>query len=95
MTEKFSIMIRNESIGISNVMKILQNGKKIDWKAFHKIDPEDRLDYVNSEHRYPLLFQDLSNYIMEQVKKYKKQEKYMRIWGNSVICDTLINSILQ
>jgi hypothetical protein len=25
----------------------------------------------------------------------KKQENYMRLWGNSVICDTLVNSILQ
>jgi len=32
---------------------------------------------------------------MGQVKSMKKEEKYMRIWGNSVICDTLVNSILQ
>jgi hypothetical protein len=41
------------------------------------------------------LFQDLTNYIMDKVRKYKKEENYMRIWGNSVICDTLVNSILQ
>lgn len=76
-------------------MKVLQNGKKIDWEAFHKMSPEDRLEYVDNENRYPLLFQDLSNYIMDQVKQYKKEEKYLRIWGNSVICDTLVNSILQ
>ena len=32
---------------------------------------------------------------MEQVKPLKKNENYLRIWGNSVICDTLVNSILQ
>lgn len=32
---------------------------------------------------------------MEKVKPMKKQENYMRLWGNSVICDTLVNSILQ
>jgi len=73
MTEKFSIMVRNESIGITNVMKILQNGKNIDWQAFHKMEPEDRVEYVNNEKRYPLMFQDLTNYIMEKVKRYKKE----------------------
>lgn len=32
---------------------------------------------------------------MDKVKDLKKQENYLRIWGNSVICDTLVNSILQ
>jgi len=31
VTEKFSIMIRKESIGISNVMKLLQNAQPVDW----------------------------------------------------------------
>ena len=31
MTNKFSIMIRKESIGIANVMKAIQNAKKVDW----------------------------------------------------------------
>ena len=41
------------------------------------------------------MFQELSNYVMEKVSHLKKEENYMRIWGNSVICDTLVNSILQ
>ena len=41
-------MIRNESIGITNVMKNIQNGIKIDWKAFHQMTPEDRLQYVDN-----------------------------------------------
>jgi len=32
---------------------------------------------------------------MEKVKPFKKQEDYIRIWGNSIICDTIVNSILQ
>jgi hypothetical protein len=32
---------------------------------------------------------------MEKVKPLKKQEDYIRIWGNSIVCDTLVNSILQ
>lgn len=32
---------------------------------------------------------------MDKVRPLKSQENYMRIWGNSVICDTLVNSILQ
>lgn len=42
-----------------------------------------------------MLFQELSNYIYGRTKQYKGQENYMRIWGNSVISDTLVNSILQ
>lgn len=42
-----------------------------------------------------MLFQELSNYIYARTKQYKRQENYMRIWGNSVITDTLVNSILQ
>jgi hypothetical protein len=42
-----------------------------------------------------MLFQELSNYIMEKVKPLKNSEKYMRIWGNSIICDTIVNSVLQ
>ncbi len=32
---------------------------------------------------------------MQKVKHLKKQEEYIRVWGNSIICDTLVNSILQ
>lgn len=35
-------MIRKESIGIANVMKALQEGKKTDWKALHSLSPEER-----------------------------------------------------
>lgn len=95
ITGKFSIMVRKESIGILNVMKTIQHSKPIDWQQLHLLSPQERLDYVNNEQRYPVLFQELSNYIMEKVKGLKKQENYLRIWGNSVICDTLVNSILQ
>lgn len=50
---------------------------------------------MNNENHYPVLFEELTNYIMEKVRPLKAEEKYMRIWGNSVICDTLVNSILQ
>ena len=59
------------------------------------MDGEERLEYVNHQERYPVMFQELSNYVMEKVSHLKKEENYMRIWGNSVICDTLVNSILQ
>ena len=89
-------MIRNESIGIANVMKIIQNApQKYDWSTLMGKNAEERQEYVDNEHNYPVLFQELSNYIMDKVAPFKKEEKYMRIWGNSVICDTLVNSILQ
>lgn len=41
-------MIRKESIGITNVMKSIQNAKEIDWKGLYSMDPQDRLDFVNN-----------------------------------------------
>lgn len=88
-------MIRNESIGISNVMKTIQNGQPVDWKALQALSPREREQFVNNEHNYILLFQELTNYIMDKVHTLKDTENYMRIWGNSVITDTLVNSLLQ
>lgn len=76
-------------------MRAIQNAKPVDWNLLHSKDPAARLEFINNEHNYPVLFQELTNYIMEKVKPLKSQENYMRIWGNSVICDTLVNSILQ
>ena len=76
-------------------MNIIQNGKDVDWQQFHRMDPEDRIQFVNDEGRYPILFQEMTNYVMEKVRPLKKEERYMRIWGNSVICDTIVNSSLQ
>lgn len=42
-----------------------------------------------------MLFQELSNYIFSKVKAFKGKETFMRIWGSSVISDTLVNSLLQ
>ena len=88
-------MVRKESIGIANVMKILQQAQPVDWQRLHQLSPQEKTEFVNNEFNYPCLFQELSNYIMQKVAPLKKSEKYMRIWGNSVICDTLVNSILQ
>jgi hypothetical protein len=95
VTDKFSIMIRNESIGIANVMKRIQEAQPIDWQHLYSLAGPERLEFVNNETRYPVLFQEVSNYIYSKVKAFKNKETFMRIWGNSVICDTLTNSILQ
>ena len=67
-TNKFSIMIRKESIGIANVMRAIQNAQPVDWQAIYSLSPEERLEYINNEHRYPVLFQELSNHIYSRVK---------------------------
>ena len=41
-------MIRKESIGITNVMKLIQNSKPIDWEMLHKLSPPERLEYMNN-----------------------------------------------
>lgn len=88
-------MLRKESVGIANVMRIIQNAGKADWEGLLQKSPEEREEFVNNEDNYPVLFQELSNFIMEKVQGFKGKESYMRIWGNSVICDTLVNSLLQ
>lgn len=47
-TNKFSIMIRKESIGIANVMRAIQNAQPVDWQALYALSPEQRIDYVNN-----------------------------------------------
>ena len=88
-------MIRKESIGIANAMRALQEAKPVDWKAIFALSPEERLEYIDDEKKYPALFQELSNYIYSKARQLKHSEKYLRVWGSSVICDTLVNSILQ
>jgi hypothetical protein len=39
-TNKFSIMIRKESIGIGNVMKALQHAQPVDWDSLYQLSPE-------------------------------------------------------
>jgi hypothetical protein len=40
LTDKFSIMMRKESIGITNVMKLIQHAKPADWEQLHSLSPE-------------------------------------------------------
>jgi len=37
VTQKFSIMVRKESIGITNVMKLLQNAQAVDWTHIYSL----------------------------------------------------------
>ena len=66
-------MVRNESVGIANVMRAIQNAKPVDWNLLHSKDPAARLEFINNEYNYPVLFQELTNYIMEKVKPLKSQ----------------------
>jgi hypothetical protein len=50
-------MIRKESIGITNLMKTLQNAQPVDWQHIYSLTPDERLEWVNNETRYPILFQ--------------------------------------
>lgn len=36
-------MIRKEAIGITNVMKLIQNPEAIDWNQIYQLSPEDRI----------------------------------------------------
>lgn len=56
-TGKCSIMIRKECIGIANVMKAIQEAKPVDWAALQQKEPIERLEFVNNEDNYPVLFQ--------------------------------------
>ena len=36
-TNKFSIMVRKESIGIANVMRAIHNAQPVDWQAIYNL----------------------------------------------------------
>lgn len=89
------MMIRKESVGIASVMRAVGEAKGTDWERVCGMGPEERLEFVDDEKNYPGMFQELSNYIYDKAKNVKNSDKYLRIWGSSVISDTLTNSILQ
>ena len=62
---------------------------------FESMTNEQREQYINDEENYPILFNQLSNKLYEKVQKYRNHPEYGRIWGSSVISDTIINSVLQ
>lgn len=74
---KFGIQIRKDGLGIGQVMQIIQNNAnkdmKQEWEKIAKLPAEERVEYVNDEVLYPLLFNDLTNYIYANVKQYKDQ----------------------
>lgn len=41
-------MIRKESIGITNVMKILQSAQPVDWEYIRSLSPEEKTEWVNN-----------------------------------------------
>lgn len=53
------------------------------------------MDYVNDEKNYPILFMALNKVLHQKISKYRWDKEYLRVWGSSVISDTIINSILQ
>ena len=76
-TKKFGIQIRKDGLGITQVMQLMQNNNgrnlKSEWEKIVKLPVEEKLEYVNDEVIYPLLFSDLSNHIYSIVKQYKDQ----------------------
>lgn len=41
------------------------------------------------------IFTEISNALYEEVKQYRAHEHFVRIWGSSVISDTIVNSIMR
>ena len=41
------------------------------------------------------IFNEISNVIYAEAKKYRGNEHFVRIWGSSVISDTIVNSIIR
>ncbi len=56
-------------------MSLIQNNVnrnlKTEWETLSKLSAEDKIEYINDETLYPLLFNDLSNHIYSIVKKFK------------------------
>lgn len=80
-------------------MKLIQQNKDRDskgqWAAIAKLETDDLQEYLNDEHNYPLLFNDLSNHIYKITQTFMNEENYSRIWRSSVISDIICHSVLQ
>lgn len=88
-------MIREESISITNALKRIQEAKPVDWTSLLAMSNEDLREHVNDEENYLHIFNEISNAIYAEAKKYRAEENFVRIWGSSVISDTLVNSIIR
>jgi hypothetical protein len=80
-------------------MQLMQNNlgrdMKQEWQTIVQLPKTERFEHINDEVLYPLLFSDLSNHIFSIVKKLKDNENFMRIWGSSVVVDTICHSVIQ
>ena len=94
-TNKFGVMIREESIAIVEALKRIQNPKSVEWNNIAKMTKRELKEYLNDEENYMHLFNELSNAVYAEAKKYRGKEHFTRIWGSSVISDTIVNSILR
>ena len=55
-TNKFGVMIREESIAITNALKRLQEAKPVHWEAIHQMSKEELKEYVEDEEHYMHIF---------------------------------------
>ena len=55
-TEKFGVMIREESISITNALRRIGDAKPVDWTTVLGFEREKLREYVNDEDNYIHLF---------------------------------------
>lgn len=94
-TQKFGVLIREESIKIVDALKRVQKGMQVDWSKVMSMGKEEQREFVDDENHYIHLFEELSNYVYELVKPLRGNESFKRTWGSSVVSDTLVNSVLN
>lgn len=96
-TKKFGVQIREECVSIGEIIKTISLNKnnEINWDIFKLKSEDAKLEYINDENNYPLLFMDLSKKIYEKTQEYRNSPDYYRVWGSSTIPDIIINSVLQ
>lgn len=57
-TKKFGVQIREESVSIGEMVKLVNKikGEKVDWSKFAEMSVEKKREYINDEDNYPPLF---------------------------------------
>lgn len=60
-TSKFGVMLRQESISITNALRRIQNAVPVDWDTLLKMEKKELKEYINDEEHYMHLFNEISN----------------------------------
>ena len=70
-TRKCGIQIREESVQLGKLIKLINESKPVEWSTFSDMTEEEIDEFMNDENNYPSLFMELSHKVYEHAQQYR------------------------